>query len=351
MWKRAALGGLLLAGGLLSLVVLELGLRVYSALFLPKMMILDDELGWRHIPHTAKAFRGEVGEPALMTVNADGLRGPEREASRTAGVRRVLVLGDSFTEGAGIAEDDLVTARLEKSYAHTEFLNAGVGAYSTVQEYLYLLQAGLRFRPDLVLLMFFENDLVENCISYEPGFGPRPYAILVDGHLHFVRDLDATKYLKYIIPVPFRLTLNRYSYIYYVLNRLYQRFRATEMRHWIEEDAGDVDLTTQYRIFFAVIAEMKRLLDLRAIDFRIVLIPTKGDLAAGRSPTIDSILSFCQESGIRCLSLLERFQRESAAGAALYYPTDIHWTKVGHRIAADEIGGHLPELVSIAGPQ
>ena len=352
MGTRAALGGLLLAGGMIALVVLELGLQVYSALAFPKMMILDDKLGWKHAPHTARVYRNELGESAFMTVNAYGLRGPEREASKPATVHRVLVLGDSFSEGAGIAGADVFTARLERSIPQTEFLNAGVGAYSTVQEYLYLVQAGLQFQPDLVLLMFFENDLVENCMSYDPGFGPRPYATLADGHLRFVLDLDATKYLKYIIPVPFRLTLNRYSYLYYFLNRhIYQGFRAAEVRHWVKMDEAEVDLAEQYRVFFALIAEMKRLLGLREIGFLVVLIPTKGDLAAGRSPTIDSILGFCQESGIRCLSLLERFQRESAAGAALYYPTDIHWTKVGHRIAADEIGRHLPEVVSIAGVQ
>lgn len=348
MGKRAALKSLLLlAGGTGALLVLELGLRVYSALAFPKMMVLDDELGWKHAPRTAKAYRDELGESALMIVDANGLRGPEREVSKPAGVYRILVLGDSFTEGASIAQVDLFTARLERSFPQTEVLNAGVGAYGTVQEYLYLLDQGLQFQPDLAMLMFFENDLADNCLSYYAGFGPRPYATLADGELRLVRDLDPTKYLKYIIPVPFRLALNRHSYLYYFLNRqIYQRLRATEMQQWERSDVSEVDLATKHRIFFALIAETKNLLDRRRIDFFLVLIPSRREVTEGRSASIERILGFCRESGIRCLSLLERFRRESAAGEAPYYPVDAHWTKVGHRIAADEIGRHLPEVIA-----
>ena len=31
--------------------------------------------------------------------------------------------------------------------------------------------------PDAVVLMFYDNDLIDNCLSYSPGLGPRPYAV------------------------------------------------------------------------------------------------------------------------------------------------------------------------------
>lgn len=41
---------------------------------------------------------------------------------------------------------------------------------------IIFLKEGLSFNPDLVVLMFYENDLTDNLLSYYPGFGPRPYA-------------------------------------------------------------------------------------------------------------------------------------------------------------------------------
>src|SRR5262249_1154366 len=152
-------------------------------------------------------------------------------------IERVLVLGDSFTEGVQVGEDDLFTARMERADPHLEVWNAGVGGYGTVQEYLYLATDGLKFHPDLVLLMFYENDLTDNGLSYYPGFGPRPYVDSHDDHLQIVTKLDSSQYEKFILPLPFRMALNNHSYFYYFANsRIYQRIFAERMKKQQQDD-------------------------------------------------------------------------------------------------------------------
>jgi lysophospholipase L1-like esterase len=327
------------------LLCLEAGIRIYSALLFPRMMVLDDRLGWRHAPNVSKIFANEDGDRFLVVQNRYGHRGREYGVQKGAGKYRVLVLGDSFTEGVHVAEDDLFSARLEKTDARLEVLNAGVGGYGTVQEYLYFNAEGARLGPDLLLVMFFENDLSDNCLSYYAGFGPRPYARMKNGEVEMVERLEPQAFLRFTLPVPFRFELSRHSYLYYFLNtEVYQRLFGTRMREMQRADLRQAATCGDYQIFSSLIARLKSEMRARGGEFAVVLIPTREDVAAGSSKAEEPILKFCRDAAVNCLPLLDRFLKERASGARLYFDNDIHWTKVGHRVAADEIGRYLAKL-------
>jgi len=102
-----------------------------------------------------------------FTANSLGLRGPERPLAKPPGARRIAVIGDSFVAGYGVADDEVLTARLEKllnegAASPTEVINIGRTGSSTIREYdLYRLIAR-RFSPDVVVLAYFlGNDLRE----------------------------------------------------------------------------------------------------------------------------------------------------------------------------------------------
>src|SRR5262249_50735125 len=121
-----------------SLLLLEGSVRLYLATAVPKMMIFDSKLGWRHAANVSKTFVNEDGESIRVEQNANGHRGLFRGFQKPPDKFRVLTLGDSQTEAVQVGETDLFTARLERIDPHFEVLNAGVGGYNTVQEYLYL---------------------------------------------------------------------------------------------------------------------------------------------------------------------------------------------------------------------
>lgn len=334
--------GLLIASVLLSLLLLEVGVRIYAVMFFPRMMELDDRLGWRHAKDSKKTFVNEFGEKVLVVQNAYGNRGMPYRRDMDNGSYRVLAVGDSFTEGVQVSEQDLFTRQMELSDSGLEVTNVGVGGYGTIQEYLYIAEEGLRFNPNVLMLMFYENDLTDNCLSYYPGFGPRPYAKLVNGKLEIIETLDSSEYEKFILPVPFRMFLNDHSYFYYFLNsRIYQPLLARRMKEMQQADLRKIDTDKRFKVFFGVLDKLRTLLARRGVDLLVVLIPTADEVAKGSSQSASAIAEFCRAESIDCVSLLEKFRRETAAGKQLYFTEDIHWTKAGHHVAAQEIVDHL----------
>jgi len=331
------------------ILLLEFGLRVYSALVFPKMMILDEKLGWRHAANVSRTFVNELGEKADVIQNAYGHRGGVHSLNKTAGFFRVLTLGDSFTEGVQVGEKEVFTAQLEQADSHLEVLNSGVGGYGTVQEYLYLASEGLKFHPDLVLLMFYENDLTDNGLSYYPGFGPRPYAKMDGNEFQIIETLDPSAYEKFTLPAPFRMSLNSYSYLYYFANsRIYQRFHAKRMLEWQKADLQVLDSGTRYKLFFGTLDKIRELLAGQKIPFVVVLIPSQQDAAKGTSEIASTIEDYCEKTSIQCQSLLDRFHKETWSGSLLYFHGDIHWTSEGHKLAAHEILNYIRSSRALA---
>jgi lysophospholipase L1-like esterase len=82
------------------------------------------------------------------------------------GVKRIVSLGDSYTVGYEVEADETFAAVLERKLVeagvNVEVLNAGVSGYSNAEECLYLERELLGYAPDLVLVSFYVNDLVDN---------------------------------------------------------------------------------------------------------------------------------------------------------------------------------------------
>ena len=94
--------------------------------------------------------------------NAFGLRDQARSISKPPGATRVLLLGDSVVEGYGLPESQTISSQLQSLYEEadeeTEVFNFGVSAYCTRAEVELLETRGLLFSPDVVVLVFVEND-------------------------------------------------------------------------------------------------------------------------------------------------------------------------------------------------
>jgi hypothetical protein len=93
-----------------------------------------------------------------MYTNSLGFRdGSVREIPNEPTSRRVIVIGDSFTDGVGVPFEDTFAGKLytagQASADKTEFLNAGVVSYSPTIYYKkikYFLQRGLKFDEVIV---------------------------------------------------------------------------------------------------------------------------------------------------------------------------------------------------------
>lgn len=100
-------------------------------------------------------------------INARGMRDPREFAyAKPEGVTRIVSLGDSFTVGYEVERDATFSAVLEEALRargwDVEVLNAGVSGFSTAEALLYLERELWKYDPDLVLVSFYGNDLVDN---------------------------------------------------------------------------------------------------------------------------------------------------------------------------------------------
>jgi lysophospholipase L1-like esterase len=108
------------------------------------------------------SFRGTFGSVEIAT-NELGLR--ERPLQpHVPGEKRILVLGDSVAFGWGVKVEDAFPSRLEAGFrqsgaAAVEAVNSGVPGYNTTQELRFLQTYGDRLQPDLVLLLYVDNDI------------------------------------------------------------------------------------------------------------------------------------------------------------------------------------------------
>jgi hypothetical protein len=133
------------------------------------------------------------GNEIEHTTNRLGFRGPEFAVSmqdgrvvsdKPEGTVRVVFLGDSFTFGEGVRDQDTYPARtaalLQKHYSarsdhppRFEAYNLGVGGYNTTQELLLLESLGLKVLPDAVVLGYVLNDAEPPLFQIDPATNQR----------------------------------------------------------------------------------------------------------------------------------------------------------------------------------
>lgn len=170
----AALG----AGLLVMLVLGEIALRVadlghpyYSA---PEMYRESDDPRLLFEPRAN--FDG-FSEGVPVRTNSQGLRERDLPLTKPAGTRRGVFLGDSVTFGAGVRDDQPYARLLETAVNGTpagpiQTVNTGVVGYNTIQEQARLEEVGLAYQPDVVVLTFVVNDLLETFTIFDHQYEP-----------------------------------------------------------------------------------------------------------------------------------------------------------------------------------
>jgi hypothetical protein len=152
---------------LVAFAVAEVAVRYFSPQEVgPVRFACLPELGDIPVP----GQQGERRFPGVFsfryTNNSLGWRGRReyREAKQTD--YRVLFLGDSFTYGLGVNDDQTFAAQVEKNLRagrlSVEVMNAGCPGKGTDYALKCFQTVGRKFHPDLTVLGFFCNDFQDN---------------------------------------------------------------------------------------------------------------------------------------------------------------------------------------------
>ncbi|MGH2611005.1 MAG: SGNH/GDSL hydrolase family protein, partial [Tepidiformaceae bacterium] len=106
---------------------------------------------------------------------------------------RVLLLGDSYTEGAGVAKHERFSARLEGLLRRTgptvEVVNAGGSGLDTFEEASILVRIGDVIQPDVVVVAYVLNDA--------DGMDPESRRPLAPGDHFFIHTLGSYAYYRF----------------------------------------------------------------------------------------------------------------------------------------------------------
>jgi GDSL-like Lipase/Acylhydrolase family len=121
-------------------------------------------LGWTPV-------KGEVSPDRMIVFNAQAVRSRKEFSPQPVdGLVRIAAFGDSFTLGAGVADQDTWEEQVSRSGKGIEVLNFGVGGYGFDQAYLRYLHEGKTYRPDIVVLGFMSENIFRNVNVFRPFY-------------------------------------------------------------------------------------------------------------------------------------------------------------------------------------
>lgn len=103
----------------------------------------------------------------LWTSNNEGLRGDTISLHKSG--KRIMIFGDSFTEGMGAPSDSTYPQLLEDMLQNSidtavEVINCGPSGSDIFTEYRLFIDRMLKYHPDIVLVTFNSTDLYEYSI-------------------------------------------------------------------------------------------------------------------------------------------------------------------------------------------
>lgn len=328
----------------------------------------DETLGWRPRENVKGEHRIEGSFTTTFRTNSRGLRDREYSIEKPNGVNRIVVIGDSFTWGWGVGDQEIYTEILEASLQGVEVINLGVTAFDTPQELKYLKMEGMNYEPDMIILGFCLNDIFAN------DTGP----IQEDGGS---TDVDQPVFLM------LKRFISKHSALYrFIIERINTNKDLVNLLVKVKLKSNlagyeelDVNLRPALKVYpekleqsldktEARLLDIKRFLDKRGVPFIIALIPSlqsvdekafRHSIANTKFNPEDfeiekpykSLEEFGHAHGIEVINPLSSFKRKNHEGARLFLNRDMHFNASGHELFAHEILAYLGQRANAVSPQ
>lgn len=369
---------MVLLGVVAPLAAGEIALRVVTPPERKAHIVSDPVRHHRLRPSWSGTVQGHV-----YRTNALGLRDRDLATPKPAGHVRLLMLGDSFTEGGGFADDETVPRRVERSLQTScpglEAVNAGVASYSPILELLALREIGAAVGPDLVVLNLDMTDVHDDLIRTRLAELDRdglPVRVGVD------RRKETALLLPPAFPASLRAADDALSglllwqglrkstpgrRIFGDLNLDEPALRARGLlgdlrydRLAITRDAPARDEAAAWATTERYLAAIRRDAERLGARFTVVVYPHAHQVAAHESPRsraqfgigpglyaserpFQTVEAIGQRQGFPVISLLRAFRRRADPARPLFRSDDIHHTPEGARVMAAGIAGGLLE--------
>lgn len=267
-----------------------------------------------------------------VRTDSRGLRGPELESPKPEGVRRVVFVGDSVVFGWGVEEEHTFVVRSaeelsERTGTRWQAVNAGHMFHDSVQELGVLREVGLAYEPDLVLLVFVDNDVVSTRAIIQAGGGEAVAGGATDPEAR--KTLALARRLGRLRPYM--------PYTTAALEQVLVRERAIGQSGSVAQaEVLGFDLEAAWAACRAALLEMRRLCTEAGARFAILDYYSTAQLA-----------EFCDEHTIPYASIA--FTDEEKARGIANSRSDAHANPLGHRLLTEHIVEALERLELVEG--
>ena len=299
-----------------------------------KYSTYDPIRGWAVMPNVKNMT--PFGKGKFVNSNSKGLRGAtEYEYARTPGKTRILVLGDSFTFGTDVSDDETYSHYLEADLPDTEVLNLGVQGYGQDQMLLYLKEEGVKYHPDVIIVGFATLDTYRNLWKFF-AFAKPKYDMTPSGLKLTNVPVPAPEQV--LAQEPYRSKAADFAVILTQKIRWALGMNQREARQLTRPILDEIVATTRS---IGAVPVFVYLPAYEEVD----------DLSASMSKHELYLYDYCGERNLPCLFLRPRFVQEIGKGAKL--ESRFHWNAAMHKMAAQEIADFLVarDLVQCCHPE
>ena len=355
---------------IVSILVGLLLIESYFAVFNPQLPVqtankenefkffeYDSLLGWKNKPNAEGIFV-MPDSTTLVKINSKGLRDKEYDYNKPEGIKRIIVLGDSFTWGYGVEAKDRFTEILNNKLPDNyEVINMGVSGYGTDQELLTLEREGLKYNPDLVVVGFHPGtDLDDNTNAIRYSY-PKPLFVLSENNTLSLTNIpvpnkdDWTRRLEedkgsWFAALKTFLSEHFHTYVFFsrvidsnpTLSKLFQSIGLMEKQPFYKQYSWDLTES-----LLGEINTVSKNNGARTIIFIIRYQYTDIRLNDAMDKIATNLFDFGKRNDIAVVDYLPTFIKYAGTGEQLYFKHDGHLTASGNKLAAEFIYDNLVE--------
>jgi len=180
---------------LFGVAAVELGMRAFGEVTDVSFVFWDPVVGPRMAPNQSGRYKVGNDVHGRYRFNAQGWNHPEDYVvSRRPGVRRVCLVGDSQVESLQVFPADTMYAVAERTMNEAgvpaQWYAFGVSGYGTAQEYEVIRHYALEYGPDVVIMLFVQNDPYDTS-PYIVDLPPHVVRYVLDDHGELVKFLPS----------------------------------------------------------------------------------------------------------------------------------------------------------------
>jgi len=319
----------------------------------PGMILYDAQLGWKLKPFWSGKHH-HYDYDVTYNINGNGFR----ESEAPSECVKYAVVGDSFSFGLGVNDDETFTTLLnKKNNQGNYFYNYSVPGYSTDQQLLLVNKLKDEISKEVILVVYLGNDIFDNMRNYplqaEHG---KPYFKLNNNKLSLentpvplaAKSAAARKENISSIVLGNESSGNTFSNWLAQLE-ISRRLGLFDKNTVLSDDVMQIRFSDSLKLFKTLVYEIEKFINKNKGQLIVVLLPGRSyveqptSLSAQYQEYFRQNIKFSLDaSSVKVMDLASHLRVLHDKGINnLYYPNEGHLTPLGHQYLAEYLSEHL----------